>query len=60
MPAVPATEVQEPLHAGGDLDVGARAFLARPEGLSMDSALNGSMLGVHDVLGGEPIITPYG
>jgi hypothetical protein len=52
MPALPAAEVQEALDAGGDVDVGARALLARRDGLSIEnSALNGSILVVHDVLG---------
>ena len=51
---VPAAEVEEALHAGGDVDVRARALLAGRDGLPIDSALNESIWGIHDWARGSP------
>ena len=48
MPALSAADVEEAFHASGDVDVRARTLLAWRNGLSVDSALNGSILGVHE------------
>ena len=54
MAALPTAEVEEAVHADGDVDVRARAQVARRDGLPIDSALDGSILGGHDVLGVSP------
>jgi hypothetical protein len=49
--APPAPQVNEAIHARGNVDVRARALVARRKGLSQDAPLDGSILGGHDVLG---------
>jgi hypothetical protein len=48
MPAVPATEIQESVYAGGDVDVRARALLAGRKRHSDDAPLGGLIFGIHE------------
>jgi hypothetical protein len=48
MPAVPATEVQETVYAGGDVDVRASAFLAGRKRQPQDAPLGGLIFGIHE------------
>jgi hypothetical protein len=51
--AVPAPQVDEAIHARGNVDVRARALVARRKGLSQEAPLDGSILGGHDVSWGS-------
>jgi hypothetical protein len=47
--AVPAPQVDEPIHARGNVNVRARALVAWGKGLSQEAPLDGSILGGHDL-----------
>jgi hypothetical protein len=51
--AVPAPQVDEPIHARGNVNVRARALVASGEGLSQEAPLDGSILGGHDLSWGS-------
>jgi hypothetical protein len=50
---VPAPQVEEAIHARGNVNVRARALVARGKGLSQNAPLDGSILGGHDVSWGS-------
>ena len=50
---VPAPQVDEAIHARGNVNVRARALIARGKGLSHNAPLDGSILGGHDLSWGS-------
>jgi hypothetical protein len=57
---VPAPHVYEAIHARGNVNVRARALVARGKGLSQNAPLDGSILGGHDFVLGKRIMASYG